>query len=431
MVGFVQMADSRAEYSRKKSARILVFGIGGAGGNAVDRMIEEDLGGVEFIAVNTDEQAIDRSLAPVKFVIGEKLFDGLGVGGDPEKGKQAANDDKERLTEIIRGADMVFLTGGMGGGTGTGALPVIAEIAKKADALTIAVVTKPFMFEGNRRMDNANKGLKDLKEHVDTLIEIPNQRLLSVVGPDTGFLEAFSIADEVLHHGVRIISDLITIPGIINLDIMDVRSVLGNVGGDALIGRGEASGEGRALKAAEMAIKNRMLDDVSISGAKGVLVNISGSKEMPLYDITEAASYISKAAGQEANFIFGTAIDDTLGDNIRVGVIAAGFQRASNCININTNAQTGETIPQIRRRTQEIGDFVEMFTNSNVVIPHIEPAAPPKPVSAEDYIVRPSQTQDKRYDQEEKPAREVVPVSSGYDPADYEIPAFLRKTQQG
>ena len=275
-------------------AVIKVVGVGGGGGNAIERMIAAGLTGVEYISVNTDQQALLRSNAAQKIAIGARITKGLGVGGDPDLGRKAAEEDRDQLLDVLDGANMVFITAGMGGGTGTGAAGVIAEIcSKELGALTVAVVTKPFDFEGRRRKENAEKGIEALQENVDTLIVIPNQRLLSVVGNDTPLIEAFAIADEVLHHATRGISDLITIPGIVNLDFNDVSSVLKGSGGDALMGTGIASGEDRAIAAARGAITSSLLEDVSIEGAKGVLINITGSPDLTLHEATEAATLIS------------------------------------------------------------------------------------------------------------------------------------------
>ncbi|MCD6502294.1 cell division protein FtsZ, partial [bacterium] len=307
-------------------AKIKVVGIGGAGGNAVERMIAAGLRGVEFISVNTDQQALSRSNAAQKIAIGTRITKGLGAGGNPEIGRKAAEEDRDQLLDVLSGSDMVFITAGMGGGTGTGAVGVVAEIcSKEIGALTVAVLTKPFDFEGRRRMENAEAGIESLKDHVDTLIVIPNQRLLSVVEKDTPLIEAFTFADEVLHHATRGISDLITVSGMVNLDFADVRSVLSGMGGDALMGTGVASGDDRALEAAKGAISSRLLEDMSIEGAKGVLINISGGSELSLFEVDEASTLISEAAGPEANVIFGTVVDPDLGDEMRVTVIAAGF----------------------------------------------------------------------------------------------------------
>ena len=306
-------------------AVIKVVGIGGGGVNAVNRMIEVGLKGVEFIAINTDAQALLMSDADVKLDIGRELTKGLGAGADPEVGRQAAEDHREEIEEVLKGADMVFITAGKGGGTGTGGAPIVAEIAKSLGALTIGVVTRPFSFEGRHRAANADKGIMNLKEKVDTLIVIPNDRLIEVSQADTSFLEAFRMADEVLLQGVQGITDLITTPGLINLDFADVKAVMTEAG-SSLMGIGTARGEHRAAEAAKVAISSPLLE-ASIDGARGVLLNIAGGSDLGLGEVNEAASIISAAAHPDANIIFGAVVDDTLGDEVRVTVIAAGFDR--------------------------------------------------------------------------------------------------------
>ncbi len=306
-------------------AVIKVVGIGGGGCNAVNRMIDAGLRGVEFIAINTDAQALLMSDADIKLDIGRDLTRGLGAGSDPDVGAKAAEDHRSEIEEVLRGADMVFVTAGEGGGTGTGAAPVVAEIAKSQGALTIAVVTRPFNFEGRRRAVQAENGINKLKEKVDTLIVIPNDRLLSVANDKTSVLNAFGMADEVLLQGVQGITDLITTPGLINTDFADVRMIMTDAG-SALMGVGYASGEGRALQAARQAISSPLLE-AAIDGARGILLNISGGSDMGLFEVNEAAQVIHEVAHPEANIIFGTVIDDDMGDEVRVTVIAAGFER--------------------------------------------------------------------------------------------------------
>ena len=306
-------------------AKIKVLGVGGGGNNAINSMIASGkIKGVEFIAVNTDMQALLASNADVKLQIGEKNTKGLGSGSNPEVGAQAAEESREKIKEVLLGADMVFITAGEGGGTGTGAAPVIAEIARKEiNALTVAVVTKPFLFEGARRRVQAEEGVEKLKDNVDTLIVIPNQRLMDVIKKDQSLLEAFKTADSVLGQGVQSISDLITIPGLVNLDFADVKSVMLNAG-SALMGIGRASGEKRAIMAANAAISSPLLE-VSIEGAKGIIYNIAGSENITLTEVNEASSIITQSADPDANIIFGTTIRKDLGDEIQISVIAAGF----------------------------------------------------------------------------------------------------------
>ncbi|BCV24707.1 MAG TPA: cell division protein FtsZ [Firmicutes bacterium] len=305
-------------------ADIKVIGVGGGGNNAVNRMIASGLKGVEFISVNTDAQALLLSQANRKIQIGEKLTKGLGAGANPDIGKKAAEENRELLQESLKGADMVFVTAGMGGGTGTGASPTVAEVAKEMGALTVGVVTKPFTFEGRRRMMQAEKGIAELKEKVDTLIIIPNDRLLQVVEKRTSIVDAFRVADDVLRQGVQGISDLITVPGLINLDFADVKTIMVDTG-SALMGIGRASGENRAVEAARMAISSPLLE-TSIDGAKGVLLNITGGASLGLFEVNEAAAIISEAADPDANIIFGAVIDETMEDEVKVTVIATGFE---------------------------------------------------------------------------------------------------------
>jgi cell division protein FtsZ len=304
-------------------ATIKVIGVGGGGNNAVNRMIEHGVKGVDFIAVNTDAQALNLSKAEIKMQIGGKLTRGLGAGANPEVGKKAAEESKEQLEEALRGADMVFVTAGMGGGTGTGAAPVIAQIARDLGALTVGVVTRPFTFEGKKRSNQAAGGIASMKEAVDTLIVIPNDRLLEIVDKSTPMLEAFREADNVLRQGVQGISDLIAVPGLINLDFADVKTIMANKG-SALMGIGVAAGENRAAEAAKKAISSPLLE-TSIDGAQGVLMNITGGTNLSLYEVQEAADIVASASDQEVNMIFGSVINENLKDEIIVTVIATGF----------------------------------------------------------------------------------------------------------
>src|ERR1700710_738556 len=306
-------------------AVIKVVGVGGGGCNAVNRMIDAGLKGVEFIAVNTDAQALLLSDADVKLDIGRQLTRGLGAGSDPEVGRQAAEEHRDEIEEVLKGSDMIFITAGKGGGTGTGGAPVIAEVAKSIGALTIGVVTRPFSFEGRRRSVQAESGIQKLKEKVDTLIVIPNDRLITVSNDKTSMLNAFKMADEVLLQGVQGITDLITTPGLINTDFADVKMIMSNAG-SALMGIGYASGEGRALNAARGAISSPLLE-ASIEGARGILLSITGPSDLGLFEVNEAAEVIHGVAHPDANIIFGAVIDDEMGDEVRVTVIAAGFDR--------------------------------------------------------------------------------------------------------
>ncbi len=308
-------------------ARIKVIGVGGGGSNAVNRMIDEGIQGVDFITVNTDAQALMLAKAKTRLRLGDKLTRGLGAGGDPEIGRKAAEESADELYNALKGSDMVFVTAGMGGGTGTGAAPVVAQVAKESGALTIGVVTRPFTFEGMRRMQSAEQGISKLKEHADTLIEIPNDRLLQIADKRASLQDAFRLADDVLHQGIQGISELITIPGLINLDFADVRAIMSE-GGAALMAVGKGSGDERAKKAAEDAISSKLLD-ITIDGARGVLFNVTGGPNMTLFEVNQAAAIIRETAHPDVNLIFGAVIDPNLGDDIRVTVIATGFERNS------------------------------------------------------------------------------------------------------
>jgi cell division protein FtsZ len=312
------------EIDSTASAKLKVIGVGGAGGNAVNRMIGAGLRGVEFIVANTDVQALNQSLAPNRIQIGKATTRGLGSGGDAAQGRRAAEEDEQTIADALTASDMVFITAGMGGGTGTGGAPVVARLAKQSGALTVAVVTRPFSFEGRRRLRQADDGLAELRAEVDTLIIIPNERLLAVVDKTTTLTDAFGVADEVLLKATKGISDLVTVPGLVNLDFADVKAVMSNRG-NALMGTGRASGAGRALEAAQSAVSSPLLEDVSISGAEGVLVNITGGRDLTLHEVNEAASVVVNAAGEEANVIFGAVIDPNMDGEIMITVIATGF----------------------------------------------------------------------------------------------------------
>jgi cell division protein FtsZ len=312
------------EQQNSLAARIKVIGIGGGGGNAVNTMIGSRLSGVDFMVANTDAQSLQASQAPVRIQLGSMVTKGLGAGANPEIGRRAALEDQEQIREYLEGSDMIFITAGMGGGTGTGGAPVLARVARDVGALTVGVVTKPFIFEGKKRMHQAEEGIEELKASVDTLIVIPNQRLLSIAAKTTTMLEAFHKADDVLLQAVRGISDLIITPGLINLDFADVRTVMAEMG-LALMGAAAASGENRAIEAAQKAISSPLLEDISIQGARGVLINITGGPDLCLHEVNEAASMIQEEAHDDANIIFGAVIDENMTDEIRITVIATGF----------------------------------------------------------------------------------------------------------
>ncbi|MCU1640663.1 MAG: Cell division protein FtsZ [Nocardia sp.] len=382
-------------------AVIKVVGIGGGGVNAVNRMIEQGLKGVEFIAVNTDAQALLMSDADVKLDVGRELTRGLGAGADPEVGRKAAEDHKDEIEEVLKGADMVFVTAGEGGGTGTGGAPVVAGIARKLGALTIGVVTRPFSFEGKRRSNQAEAGIQALRESCDTLIVIPNDRLLQLGDAAVSLMDAFRSADEVLLNGVQGITDLITTPGLINVDFADVKSVMSGAG-SALMGIGSARGEGRSVKAAESAINSPLLE-ASMDGAHGVLLSIAGGSDLGLFEINEAASLVQEAAHIEANIIFGTVIDDSLGDEVRVTVIAAGFDGSGPARRIEPAVgRTGTTSSSFGTARATAGEVTRASEYTSARAPEPAPARQ-EPVAA--------------------PVAQTPPPSSGRGPApSYESP---------
>jgi cell division protein FtsZ len=364
-------------------AKIKVVGVGGGGGNAVNRMIQAGIKGVEFLVANTDVQAMRNSLAPVKLQIGGKLTKGLGAGANPEVGKQAALEDTDRILEALSGADMIFITTGMGGGTGTGAAPIIASLAAELGALTVAVVTKPFNFEGKRRRVQAEQGIRALRDTVDTLITIPNERLLNFVERGTSLSDAFKIADDILRQAVQGISDLITVPGEINLDFADVKTIMHGMG-MALMGTGVSSGEHRAVEAAQRAISSPLLEEASIEGAKGVLINVTGGPDMTLFEVHEAASIIQEAADEEANIIFGTVIDPRMGDDVKVTVIATGFDSATKGFLNTRGEQLAAPAPTHRAGVP----MRPAASATQLAAQHEEPSAPPQ-IGAEGEIYDP------------------------------------------
>jgi cell division protein FtsZ len=334
-------------------ARIKVVGVGGGGCNAVDRMIDAGITGVEFIAVNTDAQALLHSQAPVQVRLGDKLTRGLGSGGDPTVGKGSAEESADDIYSVLKGADMVFITAGIGGGTGTGASPIVAQAAREIGALTIGVVTRPFTFEGPHRVATADQGIAVLKEQVDTLIVIPNDRLLQIVDKRASLQEAFRVADDVLRQGIQGISELITIPGLINLDFADVRTIMSE-GGAALMAVGEASGEDRARKAAEQAMSSDLLD-ITIDGARGILFNVTGGTDLALFEVNEAAAIIKETAHPDVNLIFGAVIDPSMQEKFRITVIATGFQKSG----MPRNIMERSVVRNRHQAKTEEGDYVE------------------------------------------------------------------------
>jgi cell division protein FtsZ len=367
------MFELANEGSELCSAKIRVVGIGGGGVNAINTMISYNLTGVEFIAANTDAQSLLMSKSVAKVQLGPNVTRGLGAGSNPDIGRLAAEESREVIMNHLQGSDMVFITAGEGGGTGTGAAPVVAGIAKEVGALTVAVVTKPFPFEGKRRIVQAEEGVAALRKIVDTLIVVPNQRLLSVGGRNLSFPEAFKKVDDILYNAVKGISDLITIPGLINLDFADVRNIMSEMG-LAMMGTGTASGENRAVEAAQRAISSPLLEDNSIQGAKGVLLNITGGSDMTLYEINEASSLIQAEAHEDANIIFGTVVDEGMGDDIRITVIATGFED-----NIRDSKNITSPLNYMRRGREDLSIPAFMRKDRN-----LETKAPPKTEAEED-----------------------------------------------
>jgi cell division protein FtsZ len=391
-------------------AQIKVIGVGGGGGNAINRMVNEGLGGVEFISVNTDNQALMLSKAKTRVRIGDKLTRGLGAGGNPEIGRKAAEESSEELYEVLRGADMVFIASGMGGGTGTGASPVIAQIAKELGALTIGVVTRPFSFEGTRRAQSAEAGIEALKSQVDTLIVIPNDRLLQIADKRSSLQQAFSLADDVLRQGIQGISELITVPALINLDFADVRTIMSE-GGAALMAVGRADGDDRARRAAELAISSGLLD-VTIDGARGILFNITGGSDLSLFEVNEAAAIIKESAHPEVNLIFGAQIDENMGDEVRITVIATGFEPSRVARKVESPFRQPQPVQRPAATTQHHVQRPQQQFQAQPPMNQPQeqiPAVPPQPRPA----AQPPQPND-------APARV-------YDEDDIDIPTFLRK----
>src|SRR5471032_1041237 len=393
----------------RNNAKIKVIGVGGGGGNAVNRMICAGMEGVEFVVANTDLQALQMSRAPVKIQLGTKLTTGLGAGANPEIGRRGALEDADKIIEALEGADMVFVTAGLGGGTGTGAAPIIASLASEMGALTVAVVTKPFAFEGKRRMQQAERGVSELMESVDTTIVIPNEKLLAVA-ENAGFFESFRIADDILRQGVQGISDIITIPGIINRDFADVKAIMAGMG-YAVMGTATASGTRRAVDAAQKAIASPLLEAGAIDGARGILINITGSASLKLAEVQEACSIIQNAADDDANIIFGAVLDEKAKDAVKITVIATGFRDSD-----------------IRRRQRT--ETLSQFTGSRMHeaeddFPEMEPDLPAPPMVMEQANTEP-----------EAPANGVISLDAmrgamianvNYEPEDLDVPAFLRK----
>ncbi len=399
----------------RTGARIKVVGVGGGGSNAVNRMVAAGLDGVEFIVANTDLQALRMNAAPNKLQIGAKLTKGLGAGADPNVGRQAALEDTEKLIEALDGADMVFVTTGLGGGTGTGAAPVIASLATELGALTIAVVTKPFKFEGKKRQAQAERGLEELRECVDTVITIPNERLLATIARTTTLTEAFTSADDVLRQAIQGISDLILVPGLINLDFADVKTIMAGMG-LAIMGTGTGDGEGRAMSAANAAISSPLLEEASVKGARGVIINVTGGPDLSLIEVSEASAIIQEAAHEDANIIFGAVVDPKMQGRVKITVIATGFDRAAAAQAASASSvQTPVDLSSYTAWKQETGERIAAAGGSRMSFARravLElPVLPPKAQLADEEPIT--------------PGAEFEPVS----PLD--VPAFLRRQTEG
>jgi cell division protein FtsZ len=402
-------------------AKIKVIGVGGGGGNAVNRMIDAGLEGIEFIAANTDLQALRMSRAPVKLQLGVKLTNGLGAGANPEVGRKAALEDSDRIIEALEGADMVFVTTGLGGGTGTGAAPIIASLASEMGALTVAVVTKPFSFEGKRRMKQAEKGIEELMESVDTTIVIPNEKLLAVA-ENAGFFESFRIADDILRQGVQGISDIITIPGIINRDFADVKTIMARMG-YAVMGTATATGQNRTAEAAQRAIASPLLEAGAIDGARGILINITGSASLKLAEVQQACSIIQSAADEDANIIFGAVMDDKMKDAVKITVIATGFGEVE-----HHRPKHGEVRSSFSAAHDEAMDFPDPVGPSPVSEPFTQPMPEPVTESGLEESVPVAANQS---------SAEVISLETmrnamvaNFEQSDLDVPAFLRKRNE-
>jgi len=416
--GTMSFSIEFADETRAYQARIKVIGVGGSGGNAINTMIHFGLEGVEFITVNTDAQALNSNSAAEKISIGQNVTRGLGAGADPERGRKAALEDVQRLKDIVQGADMVFVTAGMGGGTGTGAAPVIAQLAREAGALTVGVVTKPFAFEGRQRSRRAEAGLAALSEHVDTLITIPNEKLMTIADDDLTFVEAFRKADEVLFQAVRGISDLITLDGIVNVDFADVRTVMAGMG-RALMGTGCAKGEGRARLAAEQAVQSPLLDNISVHGATGVLINVVGGPDMKMKEIQEAASLIQEQAHEDANIIFGASIDENMADTLKVTVIATGFQHATEEMPVEV-ARRATVVRQEPRDSVIPAPRATQPSRTETAVPAYSTRRPQAPSIA-------TTANSAREAQMSLPVRERITFPSSSMESDWDVPAFQRR----
>jgi cell division protein FtsZ len=447
--------DIRIHFNEEllNSAKIKVIGVGGGGGNAVNRMIESHLEGVEFVVANTDLQALKGSKAPVKIQLGVKLTNGLGAGANPDVGRKAALEDADKVIEALEGADMVFVTTGLGGGTGTGAAPIIASLASEMGALTVAVVTKPFAFEGKRRFNQAERGLQELIDSVDTTVVIPNEKLLAVA-KDAGFFESFRVADDILRQAVQGISDIITIPGIINRDFADVKTIMAGMG-YAVMGTATAKGEGRATAAAQAAIASPLLEAGAIDGARGILINVTGSSSLRLAEVNEASTIIQNAAHEDANIIFGAVLDEKMKDEVKITVIATGFKEIRGRRELTEPAAVRQIVARAAsasaRATYEVASDLPPLTDSAPVITprpvraadleppidrrQVTPYVPDNLDEVESEIVRHAEPVEEMLLRQNVVAEPVQTVSSSvdinYNSDDLEIPAFLRKRSEG
>jgi cell division protein FtsZ len=456
----IETAEIRIQFhdEEQRGARIKVIGVGGGGGNAVNRMIQAGLEGVEFIAANTDVQALKLSLAPIKLQLGVRLTAGLGAGANPDVGRRAALEDSEKIIEALEGADMVFVTAGLGGGTGTGAAPVIASLASEMGILTVAVITRPFAFEGKRRLQQAERGLKELIESVDTMIVIPNEKLLAVA-KDAGFFESFRIADDVLRQGVQGISDIITIPGIINRDFADVKTTMAGMG-HAVMGTAIRSGDNRAKEAAQAAMASPLLDAGAIDGARGILINITGSSNLKLSEVNEASSLIQSSAHEDANIIFGAVLDERMGDEVKITVIATGFrdqmpERRARMLNVEemavvsvpvvaADAWMREKVPaplpapapprfMSEEEDEESGDgaaepeFVVVAARPNRVEMAEEPVFVPLPRDYASDFGNSARTPAITEEHVAQPATSPLSAASGDEERDLDVPTFMRR----
>ncbi len=423
-----EQKDIRIQFNEdpRNNAKIKVIGVGGGGGNAVNRMIDAQVEGVEFVVANTDLQALTMSRAPVKIQLGVKLTNGLGAGANPEIGRKAALEDADKIIEALEGADMVFVTTGLGGGTGTGSAPIIASLASEMGALTVAVVTKPFAFEGKRRMQQAERGLAELIASVDTVIVIPNEKLLAVA-QDAGFFESFRIADDILRQGVQGISDIITIPGIINRDFADVKAIMAGMG-YAVMGTSQAKGENRAIEAAQMAIASPLLEAGAIDGARGILINITGSSSLKLAEVNEASTIIQSAAHEDANIIFGAVLDEKMKDGVKITVIATGFktdqpQRRERAVSSaaaaiqhqRTSAMFSQPEPRIGQRSEVTRQAEQDHAEEARAMERTpEPANQPPPPQRDNIAL--DSVKEK--------------VKGNFDDDDLDVPAFIRKQRE-